>query len=185
MLFTRKALVWALLVAIIGFTWYTESWQTDVGRRIDRPVSDNVSTNRVCGANLEFPPFTTAKLAELARNEGLRYPEAFANTVAHIRLRHRLPDCYLTKSQARSRGWTPGRSLWETSPGSSIGGDRFGNRENKLPQANNGHYVEADIDYDGRQRGAHRLVFAKAKGTSAPSIWLTTDHYRHFSKVPE
>ncbi|RTZ59807.1 MAG: hypothetical protein DSZ32_04715 [Gammaproteobacteria bacterium] len=185
MQFTRKALIWALLAVIIGFTWYTEALQTDSGKNAHQPTVSKISKKSVCGANLQLSISEKPGLVRFARNKGLRYPEAFANTVAHIRLRHRLPDCYVTKSQARSRGWTPGHSLWKVSPGSSIGGDRFGNRENRLPRTNNGHYIEADIDYDGRQRGAHRLVFAKTTGSAAPPVWLTTDHYRHFSRVPE
>jgi ribonuclease T1 len=49
-----------------------------------------------------------------------------------------LPDKFITKKQARESGWRPGRDLWsvENLKGSSLGGDRFMNREHSLPENN-------------------------------------------------
>ncbi|MBM3115587.1 ribonuclease domain-containing protein [Jeongeupia naejangsanensis] len=88
----------------------------------------------------------------------------------------RLPERYVTKRDAQTAGWQPGRDLWQVLPGHSIGGDRFGNREQRLPQ---GQYREADLDYRGGKRGAKRLVF-EPRGRR----FVTVDHYRTFTELP-
>lgn len=86
----------------------------------------------------------------------------------------RLPSNYMTKKEARSLGWESG-SVEKFSPGSCIGGDRFGNYEGNLPP---GEYIECDIDTLGEDsRGAKRLVF------SDEAIYYTEDHYGSFEKV--
>lgn len=87
----------------------------------------------------------------------------------------RLPAKFVTKREAQAAGWRPGSSLWQSQPGKSIGGDRFGNRENRLPR---GQYQEADLDYQGGKRGAKRIVFSK----NGPRF-ITVDHYQTFTEV--
>ncbi len=89
-----------------------------------------------------------------------------------------LPKNYITKRQARALGWQGG-PLERYAPGKSIGGDRFGNYERKLPYLNGGYYKECDIDTKGKPRGAKRLVFT-SKGKR---IYYTEDHYRTFKEV--
>ncbi|WP_432720240.1 ribonuclease [Jeongeupia wiesaeckerbachi] len=88
----------------------------------------------------------------------------------------RLPERYVTKRDAQTAGWKPGKDLWQVLPGHSIGGDRFGNREQRLPQ---GQYREADLDYRGGKRGAKRLVF-EPRGRR----FVTVDHYQTFTELP-
>jgi len=91
----------------------------------------------------------------------------------------RLPEKFLTKREAQQSGWRPGRGLWDIPAlhGRSIGGDRFGNREGRLPR---GNWREADLDYRGGRRNAKRLLFS-----SDGRRWLTVDHYQTFSEIPE
>lgn len=86
----------------------------------------------------------------------------------------RLPDNFITKSQAKALGWRSG-SLEKYAPGKCIGGDRFYNKEGLLPQ---GHtYYECDIDTLGKSsRGAKRIVFS-----TDGLIYYTSDHYRSFT----
>lgn len=90
----------------------------------------------------------------------------------------RLPEKFVTKKEAQQAGWQPGRDLWAvpTLKGKSIGGDRFSNREGKLPA---GEWREADLDYKGGHRGGKRLVFS-AGGDRR----VTADHYRTFVEIP-
>lgn len=90
----------------------------------------------------------------------------------------RLPDRFVTKRQAKQAGWRPGQDLWELPAlkGKSIGGDRFGNREGRLPP---GEWREADLDYRGGHRGAKRLLFSR-NGLRR----VTVDHYQTFAEVP-
>ena len=46
----------------------------------------------------------------------------------------RLPDNFITKNEAKALGWDSSRNyVGDAAPGKSIGGDRFGNYEGKLP----------------------------------------------------
>ena len=90
----------------------------------------------------------------------------------------RLPSKFVTKREARSLGWTPGKDLWSVSAlrGSSIGGDRFNNLEGRLPDKK---WREADLDYKGGHRGVKRLIFSQDG-----KRFVTVDHYKTFAKVP-
>lgn len=90
----------------------------------------------------------------------------------------RLPEKFVTKREAQQAGWRPGRDLWQVPAlrGHSIGGDRFGNREGRLPP---GDWREADLDYRGGHRGAKRLLFSR-QGERR----VTVDHYQTFIEVP-
>ena len=85
-----------------------------------------------------------------------------------------LPRNFITKSQARALGWRGG-PLESYAPGKSIGGDRFGNYERRLPS---GSYRECDIDTRGKPRGAKRIVF-----TPERHVYYTDDHYKTFTEV--
>ncbi|MEW5943938.1 MAG: ribonuclease domain-containing protein [Pseudomonadota bacterium] len=90
----------------------------------------------------------------------------------------RLPEKFITKRDAQRAGWKPGTDLWAVPAlkGKSIGGDKFSNREGKLPA---GEWREADLDYKGGHRGGKRLVFS-ADGDRR----VTVDHYRTFVEIP-
>jgi len=90
-----------------------------------------------------------------------------------------LPDKFITKKQARERGWRPGRDLWsiENLRGTSLGGDRFMNQEHNLPENN---WREADLGYKGGHRGSKRLIFSPDG-----QRFVTVDHYRTFLEVPQ
>jgi hypothetical protein len=145
----------------------------------------SAAQNRVCGYRVDVPPDARARLTHFVERLGVKYPRATVGVIWTVHRTGRLPRCYLTKNQARRRGWRRGRSLWRVAHGHAIGGNRFGNRERLLPRGY--RYVEADLDYDGRwrggRRGARRLVFARStKGQWR--IWVTMDHYRRFHRVP-
>ena len=87
-----------------------------------------------------------------------------------------LPGNYITKSAAKGLGWDSSRgNLWDVAPGMSIGGDRFGNYEGKLPD---GDYRECDVNYSGGFRGSERLIYG-ADG----SVYYTADHYESFEQL--
>lgn len=114
----------------------------------------------------------TPKIDEVELADALKSLNASAN--------RNLPDKFVTKQQAQRAGWKPGRSLWDVPAlkGQSIGGDRFGNREGRLP-AGGRKWREADLDYKGGHRGAKRLLFA-----NDGLRMVTVDHYRTFVEVP-
>lgn len=93
----------------------------------------------------------------------------------YIHLYGKLPDNFITKTEARAYGWDGG-SVEPYAPGKCIGGDRFGNYEGLLPNAPGRVWTECDIDtLGGGSRGAKRIVFS-----NDGLIYYTQDHYESF-----
>lgn len=91
----------------------------------------------------------------------------------------RLPNNYITKEDAMDLGWDAQEgNLWEVTDRMSIGGNRFGNREKLLPEADGRQYYEADVNYEGGYRGAERLVYS-----NDGLIFYTEDHYESFEQL--
>jgi hypothetical protein len=120
-----------------------------------------------------------AGLQAFARGIGLRDVEGFVETVTSLRRSGELPERYLTKDEAEDQGWRPGSDLCDVAPDGSIGGDRFGNRERRLPESRGRRWREADLDFACGRRGAKRLVWS-----SDGLIYVTVDHYDSFTAVP-
>lgn len=96
--------------------------------------------------------------------------------INYVKQNHRLPDYYITKNEARKLGWNASKgNLCEVLPGRAIGGDKFGNRENQLPQGEK--YYEADVNYSCGNRNADRIIF-----TRNGNVYLTKNHYKSFEK---
>jgi hypothetical protein len=117
-------------------------------------------------------------LVAFAQRVGLRDVDGFVEAIRSLRRDKRLPSRYVTKDEARSRGWRGG-GLCEVSPGHTIGGDAFHNFGGKLPGAPGRSYREADLDGNCRSRGPKRLVFS-----NDGLIFVTVDHYDSFVPVP-
>ena len=87
-----------------------------------------------------------------------------------------LPANFMTKKEARSLGWEGG-GLDRYADGMCIGGDRFGNYEGILPDAEGRKWTECDIDtLHAKSRGAKRIVFS-----NDGLIYYTDDHYESFT----
>jgi len=87
-----------------------------------------------------------------------------------------LPDNFITKKEAEALGWSGG-GLDDYAYGCCIGGNRFGNYEGLLPEADGRTYTECDIDtMHASKRGAKRIVFS-----NDGLIYYTDDHYESFS----
>jgi len=90
-----------------------------------------------------------------------------------------LPGNFITKREARDMGWDSRYNyVGEACPGMSIGGDRFGNYENKLPSRKGRTWYECDVNYRGKKRGAERLLFS-----SDGLYYYTDDHYNTFTQM--
>ena len=87
-----------------------------------------------------------------------------------------LPDNFITKKEAEALGWSGG-GLDDYAYGCCIGGNRFGNYEGLLPEADGRKYTECDIDtMHASKRGAKRIVFS-----NDGLIYYTDDHYKSFT----
>lgn len=94
----------------------------------------------------------------------------------YIHLYGELPDNYITKNEARDLGWESSEgNLWEVAEGMSIGGDRYYNNDEQLPEVTGRKYYECDINYSGGFRGAERIVYS-----NDGLIYYTGDHYESF-----
>lgn len=89
-----------------------------------------------------------------------------------------LPSNFITKAEAKKGGW-PGGALEPYFPGMCIGGDRFGNREGLLPDAQGRVWYECDVNTLGASlRGMERLVYS-----NDGLIYYTSDHYASFEQL--
>ncbi|AZA84868.1 ribonuclease N [Chryseobacterium lactis] len=96
--------------------------------------------------------------------------------ISYVKQNHRLPDYYITKNEARKQGWNPSKgNLCDALPGKAIGGDKFGNREGRLPDGEK--YFEADVNYHCGSRQTDRIIF-----TRNGDVYLTKNHYKSFEK---
>jgi len=96
--------------------------------------------------------------------------------ISYVKQNHRLPDYYITKNEARKQGWNPSKgNLCEVLPGKAIGGDKFGNREGRLPDGEK--YFEADVNYHCGGRNTDRIIY-----TRNGDVYLTKNHYKSFEK---
>lgn len=101
------------------------------------------------------------------------------NEVAlYLEMYQHLPSCYMTKKEARKKGWSGG-ALHETVEGRCIGGDVYGNYEEVLPKIS-GTYYECDINtLTKTSRGAERIIYDDdAKDID---VYYTNDHYGSFT----
>ena len=96
---------------------------------------------------------------------------------AYIHQFGRLPSNYITKKEAQKLGWQSSEgNLDIVAPGKSIGGDRFGNYEGKLPSGK--EYHECDIDYTGGYRGSKRIIYS-----DEGDVYYTEDQYNTFEQL--
>lgn len=90
-----------------------------------------------------------------------------------------LPEQYISKDDAEEAGWFNWKgNLSEVLPGRVIGGDIFENRKNKLPDAFNRIWYEADINYSFGYRNKARLLYS-----NDGLVFVTYDHYTTFYEV--
>jgi guanyl-specific ribonuclease Sa len=103
------------------------------------------------------------------------------DVAAYLLAYQKLPDNYITKSEAVKLGWDASRgNLWDVTDKKSIGGDRFGNREGLLPDKTGRIWYECDVNYTGGYRGPERLVYS-----NDGLIYYTGDHYGSFVQLNE
>ena len=98
---------------------------------------------------------------------------------AYIHEYGHLPSNYITKNEAKALGWVSREgNLDEVAPGKSIGGDYFGNYEEKLPVKKGRTYYECDIDFTGDYRGSKRIIYS-----DDGLVYYTEDHYNTFEQL--
>ncbi|ETD70423.1 ribonuclease [Pelistega indica] len=104
--------------------------------------------------------------------------DQLVDIIRSLNANNQLPNYFITKKRANEFGWRPGMEFNKIDElrGKSIGGDKFGNFEKRLPL---GQWQEADLDYRGKKRNAKRIVFNREG-----ERYVTIDHYESFYQVP-
>lgn len=126
--------------------------------------------------NEEAKPSEQTSVIEIDKNGEYSTPEEVAQ---YINIYKELPQNYITKKEAASLGWESSKgNLWDVTNRMSIGGDKFGNREGKLPDAKGRQWYECDVNYNGGFRGTERLVYS-----NDGLIYYTKDHYKTFVEI--
>ena len=184
----RALSILLVILAVVALIWLSNSLGPQTSETLTQaqaqPTGGLVSLDGA--AQSDDPAETTAETAD-PTSEPETQPEAnatideagvytskadvslYLNTYGH------LPDNFITKSDARALGWSGG-GLDDYADGKCIGGDRFGNNEDLLPEARGRQYYECDIDTLHRDsRGAKRIVFS-----DDGLIYYTDDHYESF-----
>lgn len=126
----------------------------------------------------DTPPETTVQ-TQPSETEALLDEDGVYDTkedvALYIHQYGKLPENFMTKSEAKSQGWRGG-SLSNTIPGKCIGGDTFQNREGLLPKKASRQYFECDIGtLNTSSRGALRIVFS-----NDGLVYYTANHYESF-----
>ncbi len=136
---------------------------------IYEPEWDDPSSDPISESQSESPDIVIDENGEYSDKDNVAL---YIHTFGH------LPQNYIRKSDAMDDGWSAGKNLWKTSPGKSIGGDRFYNNEELLPDKSDRVWTECDIDYSGGKRNGKRIVFS-----NDGLIYYTDDHYDSFTKL--
>ena len=126
----------------------------------------------------ETETITESDIEKLSVEKDGRYttPEDVAE---YIHTFGTLPSNFITKKEAQKLGWDNKKgNLWDVTDQMSIGGDRFGNYEGLLPEADGRKYTECDVNYEGGYRGGERIVFS-----NDGLIFYTNDHYETFTQL--
>ena len=120
----------------------------------------------------------TVDAADYDVEEGGRY-DTMEEVAVYLCDYGELPSNFITKQEARSLGWDAQRgNLWDVAEGCSIGGDRFGNYDGLLPDADGRRWTECDVNYEGGYRGVERIIFS-----NDGLIYYTDDHYKSFTQL--
>ncbi len=156
----------AVLLAFgIGFFFGRNAQTVDSPPVVSAPETDQAND----------PVDTPAQKEETIDEKGYFYSKE--DVALYIHTYGKLPDNFITKSEAKDLGYSASKNnLWKVCDGCCIGGDRFGNREGLLPEKSGRKYYECDIDYDGKDRNAKRIVFS-----NDGLIYYTDDHYSSFT----
>ena len=164
------ALLLAIVAAFFGYTGLTDDAAAPT-----EPVS--IVQNVTEAATDSTPTEDTTEATE-ATDPALDPDGSYTtkeDVALYIHTYGKLPTNFMTKKEAQALGW-PGGGLDGYAEGMCIGGDRFGNYEGLLPDADGRKWTECDIDtLHANSRGPKRIVFS-----NDGLVYYTGDHYESF-----
>jgi len=170
-LFLKKLSI--LFVIISAFALLTGCYQSYTLETSFHISTTTTATSRKTEATTASTTTATSATESLIDENGSYTHKE--DVALYIHTYDRLPSNFITKKEAKKLGWSSG-GLDNYIYGACIGGDKFGNYEENLPEKKGRVYYECDIDtMHQRSRGAKRIVFS-----SDGLIYYTEDHYSSF-----
>lgn len=164
----KRLLPVLIIIAALFFIFY-QGWFSNQKAPVTPSTSSTLSP---LPSNASQPNVSSPSIEEKTQTD---------NVANYLQVHHQLPDFYITKKEARDKGWNAKKgNLCEVLPGRAIGGDRYTNREGLLPEQAERQWFEADVNYHCGHRGSDRLLFS-----NDGLIYLTTDHYRTVTEVTQ
>ncbi len=128
------------------------------------------------------PPIHPNGRCEIVRLETILAGHATKDNINgidwYIKYHGRIPDNYITREEALSKGWNGNKKLSSVAPDKILFGGVYRNVNEKLPDEYGRIWYEADIDYTGSRRNSSRIVFS-----NDGLIFVTHDHYETFVEV--
>lgn len=159
----------------ISYSGNESSFYTDINQ------PDWQNTQIIDTSTVDDSENTAESTNSYSSKDLINYNESYydvENIVLYIYTYGKLPQNFITKSDARKLGWEGG-SVETYLSGAAIGGDKFSNREGLLPKSSARIYTECDIDTNGAEsRGAKRLVFS-----NDGLYFYTENHYESFVEL--
>ena len=145
-----------------------------------KPLKDAQQTSKDLVAALNSLVNAEFETAEKNGSKTPKTPIIEPQAIADYIFEHgKLPDNFITKKEAQALGWDSSCNyVSDVAPGKSIGGDRFGNYEGRLPDKKGRTWYEADCYYTKGKRNAHRILFS-----NDGLVYYTDDHYETFTQM--
>lgn len=157
-----------LLIALLVLNFLGSCNGNSAGQNIGNDAGKQLFQTEAEGTNSKGQQ-QTASIDQLTNEK---------TVVRYLKEHRHLPDYFITKKQARQKGWIASKgNLCDVLPGKAIGGDHFSNREGRLPKKGGRKYFEADINYHCGRRNAERVIFS-----NDGLIFITKNHYKSFQK---
>lgn len=177
----RTLAIVVIILLVLAALWFLRGQTTDglaqVSPQATSSLVELAGEDAFGDETTALPQQSSASEDETAPDENGAYTtkdEIAAYLVAY----GRLPQNFITKSEARALGWSGGE-LDDYDYGKCIGGDEFGNNEGLLPEQAGRLYYECDVDtLHQDDRGAKRIVYS-----SDGLIFYTDDHYESFTQL--
>lgn len=103
--------------------------------------------------------------------------DGYSGADYYIKMFNKLPDKYITKEEAKQKGWSSIKgNLDKVAPEKVIGGNVYYNDDDKLPSGRT--WYEADINYTGGYRNGSRILYS-----DDGLVFVTFNHYYTFYEI--
>jgi guanyl-specific ribonuclease Sa len=178
----RTLAILVIILLVLAALWFLRGQTTDGLAQVSPQATSSLvelagEDNAASPLQQTQPAEQPAPADETAPDENGEYTTK-DDIAAYLIAYGKLPQNFITKSEARALGWSGG-GLDDYDYGKCIGGDEFGNNEGLLPDQAGRVYYECDVDtLHQDDRGAKRIVFS-----SDGLIFYTDDHYESFTQL--